>query len=328
MANKTIFITGGTGFLGQALLKNLMNKSVKLIGLARSKQSKEKLEAFGVEVINGSLENINDWASKLSGVDIVVHLAAPVEFWGPWQKYKVGIVDATTQLFIASEKHHVSQFIYISSESVLQDKKSLMDINETEPYPEEPNSFYGKSKMLAEKFILSQNSKMKSIILRPTFIWGNGVTALKTIISKINSNDFMWINHGKSWFEMVHVDNVAHAIYLAIVQGTNNDKEIYFVTDDNPQTVRSFLTKLIHTQQVQPPTKSIPKGLALFFASIFEWVWKTIKLKSAPQITRFDVAFVAMDRKYDISKIKTELEYAPIINEQKGLNTMKRVKQP
>ncbi|RTL48440.1 MAG: NAD-dependent epimerase/dehydratase family protein [Sphingobacteriales bacterium] len=320
---KKVFITGGTGFLGQAVIKKLKKENFELLGLARSESSKNKLLNYGVKPIEGSLENIREWENVLKDVDVVIHLAAPVEFWGPWEKYQKGIVEATQNLYLASEKHHVSQFIYISSESVLQDKKDLIDIDETEPYPKEPNSYYGKSKMLAEKFILNQQGKMKSIILRPTFIWGKGVKALDTIIEKIKSNDFMWIDKGKSWFEMVHVDNVAHAIYLSILNGQNKDKEIYFVTDDYPQTVRSFLTKLIQTRNINPPDKSIPKWLALFLAIIIELIRKTLNIKKAPMITRFDVAFVAMSRKYNINKIKHELKYSPVVSEVEGLREMK-----
>lgn len=315
-----IFITGGSGFLGQRLIHRLQKENFELFGLARSEKTTIKLEELNVKPIYGSLENISDWKVNLKGIDIIIHLAAPVEFWGKWKKYQKGIVDATKNLFIAAEENKVKKFIFISSESVLQAKNDLIDINESEPYPKQPNSFYGKSKMEAEQFILAQNGVLESVIIRPTFIWGEGVKALDTIVNKVKTNDFMWINKGKSWFEMVHVDNVAESIFLAIAKGKN--REIYFVTDDNPQTVHSFLTKLMKTQGVTPPNKNISKGLANFLGSIMEFIWKILSLKSEPIITRFDVAFVAMGRKYNISKIKSHLGYRPIISEEQGLEQM------
>jgi len=319
---KRVFITGGSGFLGQQVIKRLAKEHYVLHGLARSESSNKKLISLGVEPVHGSLETINEWKHYLENIDVVIHCAAPVEFWGPWEKFKKGIVEATEDLYKAAEKYNVKQFIFISSESVLQDKKDLIDIDETEPYPKEPNSYYGKAKMLAEKFILSQSGNMKSIIIRPAFIWGEGVKALDTIIDKIKSNDFMWISKGKSWFEMVHAKNVAEAIYLAMEKGYDKGNEIYFVTDDNPQTVNSFLTKLIQTQGIQPPRKSIPKWVANLLAGIMEFIWKTFRIKSTPIITRFDVAFVAMGRKYNISKIKSELDYKPVITEKEGLKRL------
>ncbi len=321
---KKIFITGGTGFLGQEVIKRLQKENVEIKGLARSQKSAMLLEEMNVRPVIGNMENISEWKNELQSQDVVIHCAAPVEFWGPWSKFRKGITDATINLFTASEQIGVKQFIFISSESVLQNKKDLIDIDETEPYPQEPNSYYGKAKMLAEKYIRNTSSQMKSIIIRPTFIWGKGVKALDTIINKIQSNDFMWIDQGKAMFEMVHVKNVAQAIYLAIANGIDKDKGIYFVTDDNPQPVRSFLTKLIQTQSVEPPSKNISKSLALILANIIERIWKIFKIKSIPPITRFDVAFVAMSRKYNISKIKKDLQYKPIINEMEGLKEIKK----
>lgn len=315
-----IFITGGTGFLGQHVIERLQKENFQLVGLARSENSVNTLKKLGVEPILGSLENVVEWKNALKNIDVLIHCAAPVEFWGSWQKFENGIVKATKNIYNAAKENNIKRFIFISSESVLQDKKSLVDIDETEAYPTEPNSYYGKSKMLAEQFILAQNDDMTSIILRPTFIWGKGMTALDTIIDKIKSNDFMWIDHGKSLLEMVHVNNVAESIYLACIKGKN--KTIYFVTDDNPQTVKEFLSKLIATKEIILPKKNIPKGLANFLAAIIESVWKLFNLKKDPPITKFDVAFVAMDRKYNISKIKNELDYKPIIIESEGLKMM------
>ncbi len=315
-----IFITGGTGFLGQHVIKRLQKESFQLIGLVRSENSANTLKKLDVEPVLGSLENIDDWKHQLENIDVVIHCAAPVEFWGSWQRFENGIVIATQNIYNAAKENKVNRFIFISSESVLQDIKNLIDIDETEVYPTAPNSYYGKSKMLAEQFILAQDDKMTSIILRPTFIWGKGMTALDTIIDKIKSNDFMWINNGESLLEMVHVDNVSESIYLACIKGKN--KAIYFVTDDNPQTVKEFLSKLIATKGIMPPKKNIPKGLANFLATIIESIWKLFNLKKDPPITKFDVAFVAMDRKYNITKIKNELGYKSIITESEGLKIM------
>jgi len=321
-----VFITGGTGFLGQRIIHRISKNDWEISGLARSSQSSKKLESLNVKSVFGSLENIDQWQQALSGVDIVIHCAAPVEFWGDWEKYQKGIVDATSALFSAAEQNGVKKFIFISSESVLQDKKDLIDIDESEPYPGAPNSYYGKSKMLAEQFILAQQSDMKSIIIRPTFIWGQGVQALDTMIKKVKSGDFMWIDHGKSLFEMVHVDNVAEAIALACVKGEN--KNIYFVTDDNAQPVKAFLTKLFKTQGIVPPEKSLPKGIANFLASMIETIWRILAIKKAPPLTRFDVAFMAMGRRYNIAKIKKDLGYRPVVSETQGLASMNQKKHP
>lgn len=315
-----IFITGGSGFLGRRIIERLHRESVQLSGLARSERSRKRLSERNVTPVQGSLQSIDQWRSALTHIDIVIHCAAPVEFWGPWQKYQSGIVDATQQLYKAAETAGVKRFIFISSESVLQDKQDLIDIDETVAYPETPNSYYGKAKKLAEQFILGQTGPMRGIIIRPTFIWGPGVKALETMVAKVQAGDFVWIDHGNSLIEMVHVDNVAEAVALACRNGS--DKSIYYVTDDNPQPVKAFLTKLFKTQTVIPPEKNLPKALVQPLACLIELVWKILSLQSPPPLTRFDLAFVAMNRRYNIDKIKHELNYHPVVSEEEGLAAM------
>ncbi len=317
-----IFITGGTGFLGQRIIHRIEKNGWKMSGLARSGDSSKKLELLNVKPVLGSLEDINQWKRELSGVDVVIHCAAPEGFWGKWGIYQKGIVEPEEALIRAAEQEGVKRFVFISSETVLQAKKDLIDIDETEPYPANSHvTCAGKAKMMVEQFILSRESRMESIIIRPTFIWGKGVPALDTFIEKVRSGDFMWVNHGRSLLENVHIDNVAESVALACTKGV--DRNIYFVTDNNAQPIKAFLTRLLQTQGLVPPEKSIPKGIASLLAVTVETIWSAFNIKREPPLTRFDLAFVAMNRRYNIKKIKTDLGYKPVVSEQEGLEDMR-----
>lgn len=105
-------------------------------------------ETRWLSVFRGSIRDIEcveKFTNMLRQFDVVVHCAAPVEFWGPWEKYEKGIIASSLELAKACNEQKVKRFIYISSESVLQDKEDLLDIDEDHPYSQEPNSFYGKS---------------------------------------------------------------------------------------------------------------------------------------------------------------------------------------
>lgn len=218
-----IFLTGGTGFLGKHVVQRLLKEDYELYILTRKPQDNLLFKNPKITMIEGSLETIQDWKLYLQNVDVVVHMAAPVVFGGKWSFYKKSIVDSTKQLFDASESSGVEKFIYISSESVLQYKKDLLWIDESEPYPKLPNSYYGKSKMLAEKKIFSTFFQMTRVIIRPTFILGEAVDGLKTMAQIIQAGGFMWINNGDLSMEMVHVDNVAQAIALAIEKANQDN---------------------------------------------------------------------------------------------------------
>lgn len=317
-----IFITGGTGLLGKSVVNRLLQEENKLYILSRKKRSEDLYKNPKITMVEGSLENISEWQNQLKGMDIVIHMAAPVVFWGPWNMYQKSIVDSTEELFHYTEKNRIGKFIYISSESVLQNKKDLININEDEPYPKEPNSYYGKSKMLAEKFLLSRESPVTRIIIRPTFIWGDNVPGLDLMAEKIKQGKFMWIDHGKPIIEMVHVDNVAEAIALAAYNAGKTD--IFFVTDDNPKSAKEFFTSVLAVKGIKISDKSLPNSIARPLATVVELFWKTFNLKGDPLLTRFDLAFIGMSRKYNISKIKKQLNYQPVIDFQTALQRLKK----
>lgn len=313
-----VFLTGGSGFLGLEIIAALRKEKVEMVALARSEATAKMMSGLGVQAtVSGSLDDMARWQSALKGCDVVIHCAAPVEFWGPWAKYQKEIVDATTQLLHAADREGVKRFIYISSESVLQDTEPLLDVKESHPYPDEPNSFYGKSKKLAEQAILSSKVKIERLILRPTFIWGAKCNALEGIAETAKSGGFMWLDGGKAEFEAVHVKNVAEATRLAITKG--KDRGIYFVTDGERATVREFFTQYFQSISLKVPTRSIPGGLVRGAARVMEILWPRSK---KPPVTRFEVAFMAMPRRYDLSSITTDLGYRPIISRAEGFKTL------
>lgn len=314
-----IFITGASGFLGQHLLPVLQAEGHQLTLLLRSPEQAQALQQQGHATVIGTLGNIPDWQPQLAGHDVCIHLAAPLDFWGRWRQMKRDIADATLALYQASNEYKLKRFIYISSESVLQNETPLLDIDEYFPY-QKPDSLYGRGKQLAEQYLLAANGDTECIILRPTCIWGKDVALLNDIQGKINKGQFMWLDHGNTVIESVHVKNVVEAIRLSLTEGRN--KNIYFVTDDNPQTIREFFSKLLATRGLVAPDKNLSKGLARILARGLDRLWRILHLPFAPPLSHFEWSFVALPRRYKIDKIKNDMGYRPVVSEAEGLAEM------
>lgn len=77
---KRIFVTGATGFLGQAIVKNLLDNNYDIVGLARNKSSAAMLENLGATAHIGSLEDIDSVLAGIEGVDAVIHTAFNHDF--------------------------------------------------------------------------------------------------------------------------------------------------------------------------------------------------------------------------------------------------------
>lgn len=317
-----IFLTGGSGFLGQRLIARLQQEGHKVTALSRSPKSDATLNALGATPLRGALTDIDVWQGALKGQEVVIHAASPIEVWGDWKDFERDIVRASLDLYNAAARHHVRRFIQISSESVLQGAGPLLDVTESHAYPAEPNSFYGKAKMQVEQGLLAHTTGTECIILRPTFIWGQGGEQLDKVVDKVKSGQFMWVDHGDVPMEMVHVDNVVEAVRLALTQGLAG--QVYWVTDGRPMSAREFLGALLHTRGVEAPAKSLPGGLARPVAACMEAVWRLLGLRSVPPLSRFQLDFIALPRRYDLGKSQRELGYTPVRTFEQGIAEMQK----
>ncbi|HNT51394.1 MAG TPA: hypothetical protein PKK67_12450, partial [Cyclobacteriaceae bacterium] len=112
------------------------------------------------------------------------------------------------------------------------------------------------------------------------------------------------------------------AIMKSLIHGKNNG--IYNITDHSPQMANNFFTQLMHTENVTISNKSMPSSLAKPVAALVEKIWKTFGLKSYPPLTRFDLSFIAMNRKYKTEKAISELHYQPVYTTAQALEEMKK----
>jgi nucleoside-diphosphate-sugar epimerase len=316
-----IFLTGATGFLGRRLLNRLLGDGHEVTCLVRNADAADRIAALGCRAVEGSLDNVGNWIKWLRGQEVVIHAAGPVEVWGTWHKLKKQIVEATEAIYRAASREQVRRFIYISSESVVQNNRALLDIDESFSYLK-PDSNYGKAKQLAEKRLLAGVSETECIILRPTFIWGKDMPMLNELINAIDTGKFTWVGKGNTIVEWVHVENVVNAIVCALERG--EDKGIYYITDENPKPIREIFNQLLATRRITPSRKNTSSFLVKLAANLTEFWWKLFRLKSRPPITHFEWSFVALPRRYNINKAKTELGYHPVISEKMGLAEMKR----
>ena len=114
-----------------------------------------------------------------------------------------------------------------------------------------------------------------------------------------------------------HGRHVVEGLVLAATKGAPGNA--YFVTDGDPVVFREFITKLMATEGVEMPDRSAPTGLAKPLAGVVEGVWGTLRLKSAPPLTRLAVWLSALECTIDISKARTELGYEPVKGIEEGL---------
>ncbi|MFT3841507.1 MAG: NAD-dependent epimerase/dehydratase family protein [Myxococcaceae bacterium] len=317
----TIFVTGGSGFLGRHLLPFLTSHGEKVRALARSEKSAEQVRALGAEAAFGDLNDVAKLTEGMRGCEVVVHAAASTAEWGPYSEFYESNVTGTQNVLAAAKAAGVKRFVHVSTEAVLLDGSPLVKVDETRPLPAKAMGPYAETKNLAEREALAAPG-IEVVVVRPRFIWGKGdTTLLPKLVEMVKRGQFAWISHGEALTSTCHVDNVCEGIWLAAHKGQPG--AIYFLTDGNEVKVRDFLTALLGTQGVTPSGKSVPFGLALFFATLVEAVWRLFGLKSHPPLQRTSVILIGQEVTVSDARARRELGYTAQVTREQGLAELK-----
>jgi len=320
------FVTGGSGFVGGRLIKHLIAQGWQVRALARNDEGIRIIKSLGAEPIRGSLNDEISLVNALRGSVIVVHAAALFKLWGAQADFEEANVHGTDVLLKAAQVAGVKRFIQIGAAAVVMgDMVDIHEANESLPRQERSWAPYAASKARSEKLVLSANQAhiFETIVIRPPMIWGEGMPMLQSILENIQSGDFRLINDGSAVMSTVHVDNLCHAVELAIDKGKGG--QAYFVSDDINHRFKEILTAFLGSQNVELPKSSIPLGIAWFMASMMEGVWKLFSRKGEPPITRQLLRFIGKDFILDISKAQHDLGYRQITSWSVGIEAMKKI---
>ncbi|MDT6917584.1 UDP-glucose 4-epimerase family protein [Pseudomonas atacamensis] len=182
MSASTLLITGGSGFLGGALLRALDNRGEYALRTAIRRDS-AALPASVLTFHVPGLTATADWEDALAGVDVVVHAAARVHVMDeqagdPLAEFRLINVEGTLNLARQAVKEGVRRFIYISSVKV-NGEFTVADSTFTADGPVAPVDPYGISKLEAEEALrrLASSTPMEVVIIRPVLVYGPGVKA-------------------------------------------------------------------------------------------------------------------------------------------------------
>lgn len=168
---KEILITGGCGYVGTELTKDLLNNNFRVRVIDSQWYGNFLIKHKNLKLIKKDIRNIN--FEDVKGVSHVIHLASisndPSSEINPKLSWEVGPL-ATLRLLNFSKRAKILKFIYASSGSVygLSKKKKVDESTELLPI-----SDYNKQKMVTEKIVENFSNFFTTIILRPATICGN-----------------------------------------------------------------------------------------------------------------------------------------------------------
>lgn len=315
----TAFVTGGSGFVGGALIRRLVADGWTVRALARSDRSVRLVEDAGAEAVRGDLDSVEAMRAGASAADVFHHAAAKVEDFGPAEEFERVTVQGTKNALAAARGAGVARFVHVGTEAALMAGQPLVNVDESAPLRPDSPAPYPWSKARAEQAVRNANGDgLETVVVRPRFVWGRGdSTLLPQIVAMVEAGKFAWIGGGRQLTATTHIDNTVEGLVLAAERGKPGG--VYFVTDGDPVVFREFVSDLIRTQGVEPPTRTVPLPLARAVAAGSESAWKLLHLEGNPPLTRFTVWVSALECTLDDSRAREELGYRPVKTRDDGL---------
>ena len=312
------FVTGGSGFIGGRLIRRLVGEGVAVKALARSERSAEMVAALGATAASGDLGDADAIAAGAEGCDVAFHLAAHVEDWGPIEDFERINVGGTRNALEGCARAGVGRFVHCGTEAALMAGEPLVQVDETAPLRPDSPAPYPSTKAKAEQAVRDASREdFETVVLRPRFVWGAGdTTLLPEMVKMVEAGRFAWVGGGGNLTATTHVDNVVEGLLLAARKGAAGDA--YFVTDGEPVVFREFVSAMLETQGVEPPSRSLPSWLDHALSSGGEAAWRLLPLPGSPPLTRFTYWVLTQECTIDISKARSELGYEPVRSREEG----------
>jgi nucleoside-diphosphate-sugar epimerase len=244
-----IGITGASGFVGTNLIDYLSQYNLNVKAISR-------------DALNSNSLNLNDY-------DTIIHLAGKAHdlksISDPDEYYKINF-GLTKKLYDAFLTSGTQKFIFISSVKAVADH---LDTVLSEDQIPDPKTDYGKSKLIAEDYIIDQKLPDGKLfyILRPCMIHGPGNKGNLNLLFKLVSNNIPYplgaFNNERSFLS---VENLCFIIKELII--TNAPKGVYNVADDEPLSTKKLIICLAEAVNKRINILNINRNIIVGLAKI------------------------------------------------------------
>lgn len=324
-----VLVTGGGGFLGRAIVRQLVYRGERVRVLGRSPYP--FLDKLGVEVVQGDVRDPVAVANACRDVETVFHTAAVAGIWGPWDRYHSINTVGTRNVIDGCLGQGVRKLIYTSSPSVVFNGSDQENVSETEPYPRRYLCHYPHTKALAEQEVLDSNDRTRLLTcaLRPHLIWGPGDQHLiPRMLERARLEKLKRVGNGDNKVDMIYVDNAA-AAHLQAADALTPDSPVggqaYFVSEGQPVNLWMWINEILMLAGLPRVRRSVSFTTAYnggrFLETIYEWFrW----LDHEPIMTRFLACQLAHHHYYDVSKARRDFGMRSIVSFEEGMDRLGR----
>ncbi|NLX24327.1 MAG: NAD(P)-dependent oxidoreductase [Phycisphaerae bacterium] len=320
----TAAVTGGTGFLGGALVEMLLCRGSRVRVLHRRPEDEVRIRSWGAEPVRGDLCVSNGCDGLVSEGDVVFHSAARVDMVGSWRQFRETTIEGTRHLLEAALPRRPGRFVYISSAAVYSPQAAGQPISagRTPTRPAHYN-FYGRAKLEAEALVRRRcrQAGCPWTIVRLGFMYGPRNQALfRHFVPMARRNELFIVGDGQNRIATLYLDDAARAVLLA---GTHPAAfgRIYDVAADERVTQRTFLDATCDALGLPRTRRQVRSVTMAHLLATMEDCFARLAGR-LPMASRAMVALMAADQIVDASLARKELGWSPQVGFEQGIRRM------
>jgi len=305
-------ITGASGFVGSAVLRQLIIAGHSVCALVRTKSDRRNLVGLDVEIVTGDLTDRGSLDRALVGCSTLFHVAADYRLWVPHpQEIYETNVTGTRNIMLAAANAGVTRIVYTSSVATLGLTPDGSPADEDSPVSlEDMIGHYKRSKFLAEAEVkrLADEEGLPVVIVNPsTPVGPRDVRPTPTgrmIVDAASGRMPAFVDTG---LNLVHVDDVAIGHLLAFERGKIGER---YVLGGQNMTLKEILCELAAITGQRPPRICLPHRLVLPIAYVTEACARLTRGKE-PRITLVGVRLAKKKMFFSTDKAKRVLGSHP-----------------
>lgn len=324
-----ILVTGGGGFLGSAISRQLLARGDQVVAFQR--RAADELAQLGAEIVRGDICDLPMLLASAKGCDAIIHTAGKAGVWGKYEDYHRINVLGTEQVLQTCRKLAIPILVQTSSPSITHRGKDIEGEDESGPVATKFLSPYPATKAAAEQRVLAANSdQLKTTALRPHLIWGPGDPHILPHLAASVRKGKLALPGADKVIDTVFVENAAHAHVLALDELAGSGSGLrrcagrpYYISNDQPMRQDEIIPMLLDAIGIKAVVRPIPAGLARAAGAACETAWKLLRLKSEPPVTRFTADQLSTSHWYNIGAAKRDLGYQAKISIAEGLELLR-----
>lgn len=312
-----LLVTGATGLVGGAVAARAAAESIPVRAIVRATSDTSYLDSLGVACVVADFGSVDSLRRAADGATHIVHAAAKVGDWGDPRDYIDANVGGTQRLVDAVPKS-LRRFVHISSLGVYP-ARDHHGTDETAAVADGGIDGYTRSKIEAEQVVREAAAAgLPAVLLRPGFVYGpRDQTVIPRIIERVRDGKFAYLGSGDQLLNNVYVENLADAIFLALVGDYNEivrEGLELNVTDPRLVSKREFIGSIAEGAGLRPPSRQVPLPLARLVARGLEAVWRWRGKQEAPLLSQARIKFLGLNLDFSSERARRCLGYDPQVD--------------